>query len=222
MRHEIKLSKKQSPKTNEELKRMSDIPYASAVESILVVQCTKPDAAYALSVTSYSDISFQSDDDGAKSQSNFVFKLNGSVVAWKSSKKTWDVYAILVDRLASTGVVCRLEESRQSRAYDDCILDLCERLSCPGHCHHKPYPVQPEYVVKTVSFKKRIRPLSKHDKSISYVLKDAFTLYKPVAAVIGRIGKEVMTTTVPPPPGRGRRGQDRDSRSRSRSQSWPS
>ncbi|KAL0303390.1 UNVERIFIED_CONTAM: Retrovirus-related Pol polyprotein from transposon TNT 1-94 [Sesamum radiatum] len=35
----------------------------------------------------YSDASFQSDDDNAKSQSDFVFKLNGGVVAWKSSKK---------------------------------------------------------------------------------------------------------------------------------------
>ncbi|KAL0394988.1 UNVERIFIED_CONTAM: hypothetical protein Slati_4465000 [Sesamum latifolium] len=34
MRHGIKLSKKQFPKTDEELKRMSDIPYASAVGSI--------------------------------------------------------------------------------------------------------------------------------------------------------------------------------------------
>ncbi|KAL0313214.1 UNVERIFIED_CONTAM: Retrovirus-related Pol polyprotein from transposon RE1 [Sesamum radiatum] len=34
MRHGIKLSKKQSPKTDEELKRMSNIPYASAIGSI--------------------------------------------------------------------------------------------------------------------------------------------------------------------------------------------
>ncbi|KAL0378487.1 UNVERIFIED_CONTAM: Retrovirus-related Pol polyprotein from transposon TNT 1-94 [Sesamum radiatum] len=128
MRHGIKLSKKQSPKTDEELKRMSDILYASAVGSIqYAVQCTRPDVAYALSVTSryqacageahwnavksilkylrrtkdlfliydgselilegYSDASFQSDDDDAKSQSGFVFKLNGGVVAWKSSKQ---------------------------------------------------------------------------------------------------------------------------------------
>ncbi|KAL0434594.1 UNVERIFIED_CONTAM: Retrovirus-related Pol polyprotein from transposon TNT 1-94 [Sesamum radiatum] len=107
---------------------MSDIPYASAVGSIqYAVQCTKPDVAYALSVTSryqacagkahwdavksilkylkrtkdmfliygggelilegYSDASFQSNDDDAKSQSGFVFKLNGGVVAWKSSKQ---------------------------------------------------------------------------------------------------------------------------------------
>ncbi|KAL0292701.1 UNVERIFIED_CONTAM: Retrovirus-related Pol polyprotein from transposon TNT 1-94 [Sesamum radiatum] len=128
MRHGIKLSKKQSPKTDEELKRMSDIPYASAVGSIqYAVQCTRPDVAYALSVTSryqacageahwsavksilkylrmtkdmfliygsgklilegYSDASFQSDDDDAKSQSGFVFKLNGGVVVWKISKQ---------------------------------------------------------------------------------------------------------------------------------------
>ncbi|KAL0448784.1 UNVERIFIED_CONTAM: Secreted RxLR effector protein [Sesamum latifolium] len=103
MRHGIKLSKKQSPKTDEELKRMSNIPYASAVGSIqYAVQCTMPDVAYALSRTKdmfmiygggelilegYSDASFQSDDDDAKSQSGFVFKLNGGVVAWKSSKQ---------------------------------------------------------------------------------------------------------------------------------------
>ncbi|KAL0383833.1 UNVERIFIED_CONTAM: Retrovirus-related Pol polyprotein from transposon TNT 1-94, partial [Sesamum latifolium] len=128
MRHGIKLSKKQSPKTDEELKRISNIPYASAVGSIqYAVQCTRPDVAYALSVTSrykacageahwgavksilkylkrtkdmfliygggelilegYSDAIFQSDDDDAKSQSDFVFKLNGGVVTWKSSKQ---------------------------------------------------------------------------------------------------------------------------------------
>ncbi|KAL0433758.1 UNVERIFIED_CONTAM: hypothetical protein Slati_2710100 [Sesamum latifolium] len=53
MKHGVKLSKKQSPKTNEEVKRMSNIPYASAVGSIqYVVQCTRPDVAYALSVMS--------------------------------------------------------------------------------------------------------------------------------------------------------------------------
>ncbi|KAL0345614.1 UNVERIFIED_CONTAM: Retrovirus-related Pol polyprotein from transposon TNT 1-94 [Sesamum radiatum] len=53
IRHGIKLSKKQSPKTDEELKRMLNIPYASAVGSIqYAIQCTKPDVAYALSVTS--------------------------------------------------------------------------------------------------------------------------------------------------------------------------
>ncbi|KAL0315867.1 UNVERIFIED_CONTAM: Secreted RxLR effector protein [Sesamum radiatum] len=34
----------------------------------------------------YYDGSFQSDNDDVKSQLGFVFKLNGGVVAWKSSK----------------------------------------------------------------------------------------------------------------------------------------
>ncbi|KAL0336677.1 UNVERIFIED_CONTAM: Copia protein [Sesamum radiatum] len=65
MKQGVKLSKKQSPKTDEELKRMLDIPYASAVGSI----------------------HFQLDDDDAKLQLGFVFKLNGGGVAWKSSKQ---------------------------------------------------------------------------------------------------------------------------------------
>ncbi|KAL0433755.1 UNVERIFIED_CONTAM: hypothetical protein Slati_2709800 [Sesamum latifolium] len=53
MRHGIKLSKKLSPKIDEELKRLSDIHYASAVGSIqYVVQCTRPDIAFTLSMTS--------------------------------------------------------------------------------------------------------------------------------------------------------------------------
>ncbi|KAL0430684.1 UNVERIFIED_CONTAM: Retrovirus-related Pol polyprotein from transposon TNT 1-94 [Sesamum radiatum] len=35
----------------------------------------------------YSDARFESDDDDAKSQSGFVFKLNSGVVSWKSSKQ---------------------------------------------------------------------------------------------------------------------------------------
>ncbi|KAL0439742.1 UNVERIFIED_CONTAM: Retrovirus-related Pol polyprotein from transposon TNT 1-94 [Sesamum latifolium] len=128
VRHGVKLSKKQSPKTDEELRKIFDIPYASAVGSIqYAVQCTRLDVSFALSITSryqacageahwtavkiilkylrrtkdmfliygggelilegYSDASFQSDEDDAKSQSGFVFKLNGGVVAWKSSKQ---------------------------------------------------------------------------------------------------------------------------------------
>ncbi|KAL0394702.1 UNVERIFIED_CONTAM: hypothetical protein Slati_4436400 [Sesamum latifolium] len=35
----------------------------------------------------YNDASFQLDDDDAKSQSGYVFKLNGGVVAWKHFKQ---------------------------------------------------------------------------------------------------------------------------------------
>ncbi|KAL2228361.1 UNVERIFIED_CONTAM: Retrovirus-related Pol polyprotein from transposon TNT 1-94 [Sesamum indicum] len=94
MRHGIKMSKKQSPKIGEELKRISDIPYASA--------CTRPDVAYALSVTSR----YQ------------AYAEEAHWSAWWSTKD----------------------------------------------------------IARMVSSKKRIRPLSKHDRGISYALGDAFTL----------------------------------------------
>ncbi|KAL0295104.1 UNVERIFIED_CONTAM: Retrovirus-related Pol polyprotein from transposon TNT 1-94 [Sesamum radiatum] len=48
VRHEVKLSKKQSPKSDEELRKMFNIPYASAVGSIqYAVQCTRPDVSFA-------------------------------------------------------------------------------------------------------------------------------------------------------------------------------
>ncbi|KAL0295897.1 UNVERIFIED_CONTAM: Retrovirus-related Pol polyprotein from transposon TNT 1-94 [Sesamum angustifolium] len=109
MRNGVKLSKKQSPKTDEELKRMLDIHYALAVGSIQYQACAgeahwtavKTILKYLrrtkdvflvygggeLILEGFSDASFQSDDDDAKSQSGFVFKLNGGVVAWKSSKQ---------------------------------------------------------------------------------------------------------------------------------------
>ena len=39
-----------------------------------------------LVVTGYTDASFQTDKDDSKSQSGYVFTINGGVVSWKSSK----------------------------------------------------------------------------------------------------------------------------------------
>ena len=45
------LSKTQAPKTSEEIERMSRVPYASAVGSIMYAMiCTRPDVAYALGI----------------------------------------------------------------------------------------------------------------------------------------------------------------------------
>ena len=53
MNQGIHLSKKMSPKTTEERNRMSSIPYASAIESIMYAMlCTKPDVAYVLGIIS--------------------------------------------------------------------------------------------------------------------------------------------------------------------------
>ena len=130
MSHGITLSKTQCPSTHDERERMSKIPYASAIGSIMYAMlCTRPDIACALSMTSryqsdpgeghwivvknilkylrrtkdkflvyegseelvvsgYTDASFQTDKDDFRSQSGFVFYLNGGAVSWKSSKQS--------------------------------------------------------------------------------------------------------------------------------------
>ncbi|KAK8544330.1 hypothetical protein V6N13_100559 [Hibiscus sabdariffa] len=53
MRHGISLSKEMCPSTPQERERMSQIPYASAIGSIMYAMiCTRPDLSYALSMTS--------------------------------------------------------------------------------------------------------------------------------------------------------------------------
>ncbi|KAK9007103.1 hypothetical protein V6N11_050936 [Hibiscus sabdariffa] len=53
MRHGISLSKEMCPSTPQERERMSQIPYASAIGSIMhATICTRPDLSYALSMTS--------------------------------------------------------------------------------------------------------------------------------------------------------------------------
>ena len=52
-RHGIHLSKTMSPKTFEEMEEMAKVPYASAIGSLMYAMlCTRPDIAYAVSVTS--------------------------------------------------------------------------------------------------------------------------------------------------------------------------
>nr|GEY91503.1 retrotransposon protein, putative, Ty1-copia subclass [Tanacetum cinerariifolium] len=53
MQEKVKLSKSQGASTPAELKRMQNVPYASAIGSIMyAVRCTRPDVAFAQNVTS--------------------------------------------------------------------------------------------------------------------------------------------------------------------------
>ena len=130
MSHGTVLSKNQCPQTTDERVQMTTIPFASAIGSIMYAMiCTRPDVAFALSVSSryqsdpgmghwtavknilkylnrtkemflvyggdeelrvkgYTDASFMTDPDDFKSQSGFVFTLNGGAVSWKSSKQS--------------------------------------------------------------------------------------------------------------------------------------
>ncbi|GJS68489.1 retrotransposon protein, putative, ty1-copia subclass [Tanacetum coccineum] len=96
----LDLNKTQTP---EEVKRMKNIPYASAVGSIMyVVRCTRPDVANTkdmflvyggnseaeLRVDCYCDAEFETDRDDIKSRTGYVFILNGGAVNWKNSKQS--------------------------------------------------------------------------------------------------------------------------------------
>ena len=53
MSHGMRFSEKQCPSTTDERERMSKVPYASAIGSIMYAMiCTRPDVSYALSVMS--------------------------------------------------------------------------------------------------------------------------------------------------------------------------
>ncbi|KAL0448863.1 UNVERIFIED_CONTAM: Copia protein [Sesamum latifolium] len=67
----------------------------------------------------YSDASFQSDDDDAKSQSNFVFKLNGGVVAWKSSKQD-----TIADSTTEAEYIAALEAAKEAVWMKNYIQEL--------------------------------------------------------------------------------------------------
>ncbi|GJU29116.1 retrotransposon protein, putative, ty1-copia subclass [Tanacetum coccineum] len=106
MQEKLRLSKSQGASTPAELKRMQNVPYASAVGSIMyVVRCTRPDVAFAqnitsrfqqnpgdlkreLSVSCYTDAGYLTDAHDLKSQTGYVFVLNGGVVDWKSAKQS--------------------------------------------------------------------------------------------------------------------------------------
>ncbi|KAL0391227.1 UNVERIFIED_CONTAM: hypothetical protein Scaly_0479800 [Sesamum calycinum] len=64
----------------------NDVNMLGDAKAWLPTQFFMKDTGEELILKGYNDASFQSDDDDAKSQSGYVFKLNGGVVAWKSSK----------------------------------------------------------------------------------------------------------------------------------------
>jgi hypothetical protein len=126
----VKLSKTQCPTTTEDIEKMSVIPYASAIGSIMYAMlCTRPDVCLAINlvgryqsdpgvdhwtavknilkylkrtkdmfliyggdeelvVKGYVDASFDTDPDDSKSQTGYVFILNGGAVSWCSSKQS--------------------------------------------------------------------------------------------------------------------------------------
>ena len=161
MRHGISLSKEMCPSPPQERERMSKIPYASAIGSIMYVMlCTRPDVSYALSMTSryqvdpgeghwttvknilkylrrtkdtfliyggeeelsvkgYTDASFQTDKDDSRSQSSFLFCLNGAAVSWKSSKQS-----TVADSTTEAEYIVTSEAAKEAVWIKKCITEL--------------------------------------------------------------------------------------------------
>nr|GEV62267.1 hypothetical protein [Tanacetum cinerariifolium] len=127
MQEKLKLSKAQGASTPAELKRMQNVPYASIVGSIMyAVRCTRPDVAFAQNVTSrfqqnpgdlkrelrvfcYTDAGYLTDADDLKSQTGYVFILNGGVVDWKSAKQS-----IFATSSAEAGYIAAFDASKEA------------------------------------------------------------------------------------------------------------
>ncbi|GJW27566.1 retrotransposon protein, putative, ty1-copia subclass [Tanacetum coccineum] len=105
LNEEVYMEQLEGTSTLAELKRMQNVPYASAVGSIMYdVRCTRPDVAFARNITSrfqqnpgdlhwllvscYTDAGYLTDADDLKSQTGYVFVLNGGAIDWKSAKQS--------------------------------------------------------------------------------------------------------------------------------------
>nr|GEX18111.1 hypothetical protein [Tanacetum cinerariifolium] len=106
MQEKFKLSKSQGATTPAEKQRMQNIPYASAnpgeehwtaVKNILKYLRNTKDMFLVyegnmereLRVSCYTDAGYLTDADNLKSQTRYVFVLNGGVVDWKSTKQVF-------------------------------------------------------------------------------------------------------------------------------------
>nr|GFA31599.1 retrovirus-related Pol polyprotein from transposon TNT 1-94 [Tanacetum cinerariifolium] len=92
MQEKLKLSKSQGASTPAELKRMQNVPYASAVGSIMNTKdmflVYGGDLKRELRVSCYTDAGYLTDVNDLKSQTGYVFVLNGGAVDWKSAKQS--------------------------------------------------------------------------------------------------------------------------------------
>nr|GEX20730.1 retrotransposon protein, putative, Ty1-copia subclass [Tanacetum cinerariifolium] len=89
----FKLSLKDCPVSDCDVKRMSKVPYANAAGSLMYLMvCTRPDIAYAVSVVSrylanpgFVDSDYAKDPDKCWSITGYTFLVNGCVVSWKAT-----------------------------------------------------------------------------------------------------------------------------------------
>nr|GEX03372.1 hypothetical protein [Tanacetum cinerariifolium] len=160
MQEKLKLSKSQGASTPAELKRMQNVPYASAVGSIMyAVRCTRPDVANTkdmflvyggdqkreLMVSCYTDAGYLKDADDLKSQTGYVFVLNGGAVDWKNAKQSIFTtssaeaeYIAAFDAFKEAVWVIELGDIKLEKVHtDDNLADpFTKELAFPKHSEH--------------------------------------------------------------------------------------
>ncbi|GJT71733.1 putative RNA-directed DNA polymerase [Tanacetum coccineum] len=143
LHHGIKISSDLCPKTNDELDKMSRVPYASAIGSIMyAMTCTRPDVSFTLSMvsrhqqnpgegswfmvekkelrlTGYCDAGWQTDKDDSRSQFGWIFLLNRGAVTWKSSKQD-----TVADSTCESEYIAACEASKEAIWMKNFIGDL--------------------------------------------------------------------------------------------------
>ncbi|GJZ10869.1 hypothetical protein Tco_0545628 [Tanacetum coccineum] len=105
MQDKLKLSKSDGASTPAEKQHMSNVPYTSSVGSIMYATTIKNILKYLrntkdmflvyggdmkreLRVSCYTDVGYLTDADDMKSQTGYVFILNGGAIDWKSTKQS--------------------------------------------------------------------------------------------------------------------------------------
>nr|GEZ37809.1 hypothetical protein [Tanacetum cinerariifolium] len=94
-------AKKKGKRKGKEMKRMQNVSYASVVGSIMyAVRCTRHDVTFTQNITRrfqqnselrvncYYHAGFETNRGDTKSQTGYVFILNGGTVVWKSIKQS--------------------------------------------------------------------------------------------------------------------------------------
>ncbi|TYK22912.1 gag/pol protein [Cucumis melo var. makuwa] len=125
----IHLSKEQCPKTPQEVEGMSNIPYASAVGSLMYAMlCTRPDICYSVGIVSryqsnpgrdHWTVIFKLIKDARKSTSGSVFTLNGGAVVWRSIKQS-----CIVDSTMEAEYVAACEAAKEAVWLKKFLTDL--------------------------------------------------------------------------------------------------